>query len=165
MTFSNLMYLKKWSVNYVVYQTSSSVGCHKSRQTYLYLPSQHSHKNYQWITRIFWPVFRVICCLNHKNPSRIAEARYISFQRKSILRTSVTTTIKKWRADPTNRFLVFAGQCRLFVMCKNIFLLKISNPMKFSCLMYSEKLLVSLVECAQKSARNAKVTTKSDIAP
>ena len=36
-------------------------------------------------TRVFWPIFGVICCLNHENPSRVAEVRRILVPMKSIL--------------------------------------------------------------------------------
>ena len=48
MTFSNLVYLEKGSVNRVVSPTNIPEGCHKSCPTNIFLPSRQSHKNIQW---------------------------------------------------------------------------------------------------------------------
>ena len=72
------------------------------------------------VARLFWSKFGVICCLNHENPSRIAEVRRILVQRKSILRNSVTTTTKFEELTLQIDFLHFLGNVGC-LSCATIF--------------------------------------------
>ena len=106
MTFSNFMYIENWPVSLFVCQTEISGGCHKSRHTLIYLPSWQSQNKIS-VTRIFWPIFGVICRLNHENPSRIAEVRRILVPRKSILDHT------RWQSRFAREFDLFWTKIRL----------------------------------------------------
>ena len=100
------MYIENWLVSLFVCQTDISGGCHTSRHTLIYLPSWQSHTKIS-MTRMFWPIFGVICRLNHENPSRIAEVRCISVRRKSILDHT------RWQSRFAREFDLFWTKIRL----------------------------------------------------
>ena len=94
MTFSNLMYLEKWSVILGVCQTRILEGCHKSRQAYIYLPSWQPPKKFT-VGRLFWLKFEAISRLNHESLCRIAEVKtYLSLNKIDFKVSDTTATTR-----------------------------------------------------------------------